>query len=118
MQIQPECGQLLVHRMSQLAEAIDPDNDWTGLHDAVARWKRQNRLNLRAYRKPNPNSLFYFPLTCSEGEASCKPHFHTITLQAQQWYLKVDCHSGMEGSRKSYLCSAVRRRHNNRQYLL
>ncbi|KAH8690000.1 hypothetical protein BGW36DRAFT_390057 [Talaromyces proteolyticus] len=37
--------------MSQLAEAIYREDDWTGLTDAAARRKRQNRLNVRAYRK-------------------------------------------------------------------
>jgi hypothetical protein len=32
-------------------QAQDREDDWTGLTDAKARRKRQNRLNQRAYRK-------------------------------------------------------------------
>jgi hypothetical protein len=32
-------------------KAVDKEDDWTGLTDAAARRKRQNRLNVRAYRK-------------------------------------------------------------------
>ncbi|EEA19245.1 hypothetical protein TMatcc_010199 [Talaromyces marneffei ATCC 18224] len=37
--------------MPQLAEALNDQDDWTGLTDAVSRRKRQNRLNIRAYRR-------------------------------------------------------------------
>ncbi|KAE9375049.1 hypothetical protein N431DRAFT_544159 [Stipitochalara longipes BDJ] len=40
-----------VTAMSQLALAVDREDDWTGLTDAAARRKRQNRLNVRAYRR-------------------------------------------------------------------
>ncbi|KAL6885719.1 hypothetical protein GGI43DRAFT_432396 [Trichoderma evansii] len=42
-----------VNRLSKplLAEALGDDDDWTGLTDAAARRKRQNRLNVRAYRR-------------------------------------------------------------------
>ncbi len=40
-----------IEKMAQLAEAVDPDDDWTGLTDAAIRRKRQNRLNVRAYSK-------------------------------------------------------------------
>ena len=32
-------------------KAVDEEDDWTGLTDAVSRRKRQNRLNVRAYRR-------------------------------------------------------------------
>lgn len=38
-------------QMPQLAEAVDSQDDWTGLTDPAARRKRQNRLNVRAHRK-------------------------------------------------------------------
>ncbi|KAM0557014.1 hypothetical protein ACHAPJ_005694 [Fusarium lateritium] len=37
--------------MSQLAEAIGGQDDWTGTKDAAARRRAQTRLNTRAYRK-------------------------------------------------------------------
>ncbi|KAF2970788.1 hypothetical protein GQX73_g2843 [Xylaria multiplex] len=37
--------------MSQLAEAISREDDWTGTKDAAARRRAQTRLNTRAYRK-------------------------------------------------------------------
>jgi hypothetical protein len=37
-------------------QAVNREDDWTGLADAAARRKRQNRLNVRAYRKL-PNSI-------------------------------------------------------------
>ncbi|KAI1272244.1 hypothetical protein F5Y07DRAFT_380599 [Xylaria sp. FL0933] len=37
--------------MSQLAEAINREDDWTGTKDAAARRRAQTRLNTRAYRK-------------------------------------------------------------------
>ncbi|EED12139.1 conserved hypothetical protein [Talaromyces stipitatus ATCC 10500] len=37
--------------MSQLDEALGSQDDWTGLTDAASRRKRQNRLNVRAYRR-------------------------------------------------------------------
>ncbi|KAL9077058.1 MAG: hypothetical protein Q9157_003506 [Trypethelium eluteriae] len=37
--------------MRQLVGAVDDDDDWTGMTDRAARKKRQNRLNVRAYRK-------------------------------------------------------------------
>ncbi|KAH8809193.1 hypothetical protein F5884DRAFT_858691 [Xylogone sp. PMI_703] len=36
--------------MPQLAEARDPDDNWTGLKDKTARRKRQSRLSARSYR--------------------------------------------------------------------
>ncbi|KAI0426533.1 hypothetical protein F5Y09DRAFT_318562 [Xylaria sp. FL1042] len=38
-------------QMSQLAEAINREDDWTGTKDAAARRRAQTRLNTRAYRK-------------------------------------------------------------------
>lgn len=32
-------------------QVIDEEDDWTGITDPKARKKRQNRLNVRAYRK-------------------------------------------------------------------
>jgi hypothetical protein len=37
--------------MAQQAEAVVPEEDWTGLASAEERRKLQNRLNQRAYRK-------------------------------------------------------------------
>jgi hypothetical protein len=37
--------------MPQLAEAMDKEDDWTGITDIVARRKKQNRLNVRAFRE-------------------------------------------------------------------
>lgn len=39
------------HNHANLYKAVDKEDDWTGLTDAAARRKRQNRLNVRAYRK-------------------------------------------------------------------
>jgi hypothetical protein len=36
---------------ANFVKAVDKEDDWTGLTDATARRKRQNRLNVRAYRK-------------------------------------------------------------------
>ena len=36
---------------AKFVKAVDKEDDWTGLTDAAARRKRQNRLNVRAYRK-------------------------------------------------------------------
>ncbi|MCJ1376984.1 hypothetical protein MMC17_000074 [Xylographa soralifera] len=44
-------SQIQLQLMPQLAEAADIDDDWTGRTDAAARRKRQNRLNVRAYRR-------------------------------------------------------------------
>ncbi|KAI0840448.1 hypothetical protein F5Y06DRAFT_262799 [Hypoxylon sp. FL0890] len=37
--------------MPTLAEALGPEEDWSGLKDAKARRKLQNRLNVRAHRR-------------------------------------------------------------------
>ena len=42
---------ILLHRMSQLAEAVDHQDDWTGVTSATERRRRQNRLNSRAFRR-------------------------------------------------------------------
>ncbi|KAL3496188.1 hypothetical protein BJX62DRAFT_232692 [Aspergillus germanicus] len=60
--------------MLPLREAIDHDDNWTGLVDARERRKRQNRLNQRAHRRrkeqaqalrttTQPNIQLYFPLS-------------------------------------------------------
>jgi hypothetical protein len=36
---------------AKFVKAVDKEDDWTGLTDAAARRKRQNRLNVRAHRK-------------------------------------------------------------------
>jgi len=36
---------------AKFMKAVNREDDWTGLTDAAARRKRQNRLNVRAYRK-------------------------------------------------------------------
>jgi hypothetical protein len=41
----------VVGYLAKLYQAEDPEDDWTGLRDAASRRKRQNRLNVRAYRK-------------------------------------------------------------------
>ncbi|KAH8778333.1 hypothetical protein F5882DRAFT_440593 [Hyaloscypha sp. PMI_1271] len=43
--------------MSQVALAVNKEDDWTGLTDAAARRKRQNRLNVRAYRLRKAQAL-------------------------------------------------------------
>ena len=40
-----------IDRQANIGEAVDKEDDWTGLTDAAARRKRQNRLNVRAYSK-------------------------------------------------------------------
>ena len=35
---------------ADFSKAVDKEDDWTGLTDASARRRRQNRLNVRAYR--------------------------------------------------------------------
>ena len=40
-----------LRKMPQLAEAVGRLDDWTGITDASLRRKRQNRLNVRAYRR-------------------------------------------------------------------
>jgi hypothetical protein len=42
---------LFMGYLANLKQAIDREDDWTGLTDAASRRKRQNRLNVRAYRK-------------------------------------------------------------------
>ncbi|MCJ1452910.1 hypothetical protein MMC28_003255 [Mycoblastus sanguinarius] len=45
-------SQIQLTAMPQLAEqAVDREDDWTGLTDAASRRKRQNRLNVRAHRR-------------------------------------------------------------------
>jgi hypothetical protein len=39
-----------LQQMIQLAEAVDAEDDWTGVTSAIERRKRQNRLNSRAHR--------------------------------------------------------------------
>jgi hypothetical protein len=36
-----------------LKQAVDSEDDWTGITDGATRRKKQNRLNVRAYRKSN-----------------------------------------------------------------
>ncbi|KAJ9606118.1 hypothetical protein H2200_009079 [Cladophialophora chaetospira] len=40
-----------VRPMPQLAEAVDREDDWTGVTSATERRRRQNRLNSRAFRR-------------------------------------------------------------------
>lgn len=52
MIIVPRNGETVeLAQMPQLAEARRDEDNWTGLADSAARRKRQNRLNVRAYRK-------------------------------------------------------------------
>ncbi|KAJ5279276.1 hypothetical protein N7478_004648 [Penicillium angulare] len=47
----PTPGQIQLASMPQLAEAINKEDDWTGIKDAAARRRAQTRLNTRAYHK-------------------------------------------------------------------
>ena len=37
-------------------QAVDSEDDWTGVTSAASRRKRQNRLNVRAYRESKTHS--------------------------------------------------------------
>ncbi|KAF2840866.1 hypothetical protein M501DRAFT_1023221 [Patellaria atrata CBS 101060] len=47
-----------LREMPQLAEAVDKEDNWTGITDAALRRKRQNRLNIRAYHR---QAVVHFP---------------------------------------------------------
>ncbi|KAJ5106851.1 hypothetical protein N7456_003526 [Penicillium angulare] len=47
----PTPAQIQLTSMPQLAEAINKEDDWTGIKDSAARRRAQTRLNTRAYRK-------------------------------------------------------------------
>ncbi|RDW73409.1 hypothetical protein BP6252_07316 [Coleophoma cylindrospora] len=44
-------SQIRLGSMPGLAEAVDEEDDWTGVTDPTSRRKRQTRLNVRAYRR-------------------------------------------------------------------
>ncbi|KAE8454215.1 hypothetical protein EG329_005140 [Mollisiaceae sp. DMI_Dod_QoI] len=70
--------QLQLAQMPQLAEAVNKEDDWTGLTDAAARRKKQNRLNVRAHRRrkalqsqaSEPNAFTLVP-TAPETQLAC-----------------------------------------------
>ncbi|KIX97444.1 uncharacterized protein Z520_06896 [Fonsecaea multimorphosa CBS 102226] len=43
-------NKIALRQMPQLAEAVEQDDDWTGVTNAAVRRRRQNRLNSRAFR--------------------------------------------------------------------
>ncbi|SPO07207.1 uncharacterized protein DNG_09901 [Cephalotrichum gorgonifer] len=58
--------------MPRLSEAHGPEEDWTGLRDAKARRKLQNRLNVRAHRRRKAlesESLVRSSVVTSRGES-------------------------------------------------
>ena len=57
MPIQKAASPIRLREMPQLVEAVDPEDDWTGVTDAAVRRKRQNRLNVRAYRRRKARGL-------------------------------------------------------------
>ncbi|KAM5510443.1 hypothetical protein FOXYSP1_10543 [Fusarium oxysporum f. sp. phaseoli] len=64
---QEPCVQLT--SMPQLAEALSPEDDWTGTTDAAARRRAQTRLNMRAYRRQRKRKAQEKKAKASKAEA-------------------------------------------------
>lgn len=62
---------------ANLKQAVDSEDDWTGVTDGAARRKRQNRLNVRAYRKQN---VFHTQLVFREAQTCQNPDPHKLVV--------------------------------------
>lgn len=57
------------------SQALNKEDDWTGLTDARARRLRQNRLNKRAWRKSSTRPYFSPHMTSSEFIDCCQINY-------------------------------------------